>query len=152
MNCSLFGHRHADVEIPASIQNEIQRAITESNVAVTRGNLAALRDSVLQRLMRDGWSPEVEIDPNSRISITSSKEHIGLCLQTGNMGRMYADLLKLQTLYLRETIYAGVIIMLADDAAKELGDNLANADRLRRELPIFSRSITVPILLVGITD
>jgi hypothetical protein len=94
----------------------------------------------------------VAIDSASKISVTSIKEQIGLCLQTGNMGRMYADLLKLQTIYLRQSIKAGIFIVAVKKAAKTLGDNVVNFERLVRELQIFERSITVPILVIGIEE
>ena len=33
--------------------------------------------------------------------------------------------------------------------AKELGSNMANYERLIRELPIFSQVITMPIVVIG---
>jgi hypothetical protein len=99
--------------------------------------------------MINGWSPEVRIDPNSRISITSIKNRIGLCLQTGNMGRMYADLLKFQTAYQKKIVTAGVLIIPTKDSAKILGDNIANYDRLCKELIIFGEVIVIPLVLYG---
>ena len=71
------------------------------------------------------------------MTITSAKDDIGLCLQTGNMSRMYADLMKLQTMYLNNTIKAAAIIVPSQETAKLLGDNIAQAKRLERELAIF---------------
>jgi hypothetical protein len=44
-------------------------------------------------------------------TVTSMKDEVGLCLQTGNMARMYADLIKLLTLYLDNAIKAAAIIV-----------------------------------------
>ena len=74
---------------------------------------------------------------------------IGLCFQTGNVGRIYADLLKLQTLYTKGNITAGIILIPQNQTAKELGSNMANYERLIRELPIFSQVITMPIVVIG---
>jgi len=149
MNYTVHGHHHGDIEVPELMRREVTRALAECSVPVSRGNAAAIRDSILEHLMAAGWPPEVEIDPTSRISITSVKEDVGLCLQTGNMSRMYADMLKLQTLYLRESVAASVLILPTSEAARELGENVANFDRLVRELPIFARTITVPIMVLG---
>lgn len=99
-----------------------------------------------------GWSPEVCLDSTSRISITSVKSNIGLCIQTGNMSRVYADMLKLQTLYQRKVVNAGVIILPTSIGAKSLGDNVANRDRIQRELDIFTDVISIPLVLFGIQE
>ena len=72
-----------------------------------------------------------------------------MCFQTGNVGRIYADLLKLQTLYTRGNITAGIILIPQIKTAKELGSNMASYERLIRELPIFSQVITMPIVVIG---
>jgi hypothetical protein len=149
MNYTIYGHHHGDIEVPEPMRLEVRAALDECSVPVARGNAPVIRDNILQRLMASGWPPEVEIDPSSKISVTSVKRDVALCLQTGNMSRMYADLLKLQTLYLRESTTASVLILPTGDAARELGDNVASFDRLLRELPIFGRIITVPIMVIG---
>ena len=72
-----------------------------------------------------------------------------MCFQTDNVGRIYADLLKLQTLYTKGNIIAGIILVPQIKTAKELGSNMANYERLIRELPIFSQVITMPLVVIG---
>ena len=62
---------------------------------------------------------------------------------------MYADLIKLQQMYLDDTIRAGVFIMPTAVAARELGDNLANSDRLESELTIFRKVIHMPLVIMS---
>lgn len=62
---------------------------------------------------------------------------------------MYADLLKLQTLYVKGNITAGIILIPTDSTANELGSNMANYERHVRELPLFSQVITMPIVVIG---
>jgi hypothetical protein len=62
---------------------------------------------------------------------------------------MYADVLKLQKLYLDDIIRVGVIVLATASAARELGDNIANADRLSAELPIFRKVIHLPLALIS---
>lgn len=143
------GHRFGDKVVPDDIQREITQAISNSKTAPAKRSSSHIKDEILEFLQGAGWSAEVELDPVSRITITSCKKKVGLVFQTGNMARMYADLLKLQTLYLRETIIAGVFIVPTYEAAQSLGDNITNFDRLKKELPIFERAITVPILIYG---
>jgi hypothetical protein len=62
---------------------------------------------------------------------------------------MYADLLKLQTLYTGGSIKTAILVVPTYLAAKALGDNLANYERLTREMEIFERVITVPLAIIG---
>jgi hypothetical protein len=71
----------------------------------------------------------------------------GLCLQTGNMSRMYADIIKLQTLYLDGAITAAVIVVPSKPVSKMIGNNVAEATRLERELAIFRKAYSVPTLV-----
>ena len=78
---------------------------------------------------------------------------IALCLQTGNMARFYADLLKLQAQFLDEKINAAIYIVPMKDAAKRMGQNMANFERMISELKnLFDRVITVPIIILGFND
>lgn len=149
MRFKTTGHRFGDKVVPADIQKEIAQAISNATTVPAKRSSPQIKDEILESLQRAGWSAEVELDPVSRITITSCKKKVGLVFQTGNMGRMYADLLKLQTLYLRETIMAAVFIVPTHEAAQQLGDNITNFDRLNKELPIFERAITVPIMIYG---
>lgn len=100
-------------------------------------------------MIQNGWAGEYRLDSDSQITISSYLQGIGLCFQTGNVGRLYADLLKLQTLYVKGKIVAGIIMVPGLEMAKILGCNLANYDRLVRELPLFNQVITMPIVVVG---
>lgn len=150
MNSSIYGHHHGDVEVADYLRADVIDSITSCDVPIQPRKAKLLRDSLIHGLSLKGWPPLVSIDPTSKISVTSIRDQVALCLQTGNIARMYADLLKLQTLYLRETISAGIVIVPSLDTAKKLGDNIANFDRLVRELQIFERAISVPILVLGV--
>lgn len=60
---------------------------------------------------------------------------------------MYADLIKLQTMYLDDAISAAIIILPSQPLALTLGDNIAQAGRLERELEIFRKAYHVPTVL-----
>ena len=77
------------------------------------------------------------------------KDHVGLCIQPGNMSRIYADLMKLQVLFLRDSIRAGIFILPTQDSAKVIGDNIACCERMVRELSIFNSVITAPLWVAG---
>jgi hypothetical protein len=103
----------------------------------------------MEKTMRVGWSGEYRLDSDSKITISSYMQGVGLCIQTGNAGRVYADLLKLQTLYVKGNITSGIMLIPTVVTAKELGYNMANYERLVRELPLFSQVITMPIVVIG---
>ncbi len=74
-----------------------------------------------------------------------------MCLQTGNMSRFYADLLKIETLFRNGSITAAIYVIPTKAFATKLGSNIANFERLVEELGIFSVTLSAPILVMGIT-
>jgi hypothetical protein len=150
MKAHLYSHLGGAEKLPSAERKEVVQAIERCDVTIARGRGAEIRDSMLRTLTAFGWSGKVQIDVNSKISIASQKNLTAIGIQTaGNMSRMYADLLKLQKLYIDNIISVGAIILPTAYAARILGDNLANSDRLESELEIFSKVITVPIAVIS---
>lgn len=147
MKHCIFSHCQGDAAVPQSLQDEVAASIRAVNVKVTKGTAPKIRYALTSELIGRGWSTEAEISGLSRITVTSMKSKVGLCLQTGNMSRMYADLLKLQKLYMDGTIIAAAMIVPTHACARDLGDNIVNADRLERELEIFHKVIHLPVLV-----
>lgn len=146
MKFSPHSHQNAEVALPVKERREIENAIASCNVVVKKGSAAKIREELVRLLGNSGWSGEVQVEPPSKITIASKKNGVGLCIQTGgNMSRMYADLLKLQKLYMENSIKSGAFILPAAPAARALGQNVANADRLIAELQIFRKVIHMPI-------
>lgn len=150
MNYFTHSHFGGAEKVSKEIQDEIARAISSTKVVPSKGSASRLRDAILAELHAVGWSTEFPIAPSSAITITSTKSQVGLCLQTGNMARLYADLLKLQKVYIDSAITSAVMIVPAKPLAIVLGENIADADRLERELEIFGKVIHVPILLFAL--
>jgi len=73
-----------------------------------------------------------------------------LCLQTGNVSRFYADILKLQFSFAEGRCRYGILIVPTPKAARTIGSNIANFERLRNELKLFGKIITMPLLVLGI--
>ena len=149
-------HQSADLRIPAQILNEVEHALL--GVSVPAGAVApnTVTGPIREALKRLGWSDEVFLSRQSRITITGQKGDFGLAVQFGNISRIYADLLKLQSLFLDAKIRGAVVIvpartMLASLSRNGGTDNRCNLDRIRRELPIFSLVITMPIVFYGVT-
>jgi hypothetical protein len=150
MKANVYGHRFGDTVVPIDLLKEAIAAIESCEILPQRKNSATIKASILTTLGSNGWPGKVGMDTASKITITSLKNKVGLCFQTGNMGRMYADLIKLQALYLRGAIDAGIFILPETACSKLLGQNVADCARLLRELPIFDRAITVPLAIIGI--
>ena len=106
-----YSHCAGDKALCATLQKEIAVAITAIMVKPTRGAAKKFRVAFLDSLKSSGRSREVPVAEGSDMTITSMKDEVGLCLQTGNMARIYADLIKLQTLYLDNAIKAAAIIV-----------------------------------------
>ena len=140
-------HCAGDKCVPAKLGKTIADAIAAITVKAGPRAASRIREQLLAHLKTAGWSGEVCVSANSDMTITSAKDDIGLCLQTGNMSRIYADLIKLQAMYLDSLIKAAVIVVPSYDMAKLLGDNIAQAKRLERELAIFKKAYHVPTLI-----
>lgn len=149
MRTQIYEHRSGLKVVPNNIVTDVEKIIWDINPMLSKKIVSSIKDAVRERLGKDGWTGEYRLDSTSRITISSYLKGIGLCFQTGNVGRIYADLLKLQTLYTKGNITAGIILIPQIKTAKELGSNMANYERLIRELPIFSQVITMPIVVIG---
>lgn len=110
MKHSVRSHCAGSDSVPAHIQVEIAQAIGQVEIKIRPKAATKFATPFyqleIQRLDRQG-----PVAKGSDITITSMRDEVGLCLQTGNMARMYADLIKLQTLYLDNAIKSAVIIV-----------------------------------------
>ena len=153
MRCLIDNHHRGIDKIGPKVVQQIESAIVSCTVPLKARSATAVRRHVLGELSVFGWSGEFPVDPvASGITITSVKSGVGLCLQTGNMARMYADILKLQKLYLDGKVDAGVIILPTLDAAKKMGDNIAHSNRLVSEMDIFRKVIHMPIAIFSFEE
>lgn len=150
METHQYSHLGGSEALPYVEQEEILNAINHCKNPIERGYGTELRNEVLDRLKDQGWTDKVQVAHGSKITIASQKNRVGLGIQTaGNMSRMYADLIKLQQMYLDGLIDVGVLILPTAVAARILGDNLANSDRLEGELVIFRKVIHMPLVIVS---
>lgn len=150
MRYSIYSHCAGAERVPGDIQARIVAAIEAVEAKRERGAVRTIRAQLVQGVRERGWSGEVPVARGSDMTITSMQSGIGLCVQTGNMARVYADLIKLQTLYLDDAITAAVLILPSQPLALALGDNIAQASRLERELEIFRKAYHVPTLLYAL--
>ena len=141
-------HRNAAKIIPLDVQNEVKQAIPSGPAAKS----ATTARTALLDMLRNvhGWSDKVTLCPDAKISIPAKKDEFALCIQTGNMGRFYADLLKLEFLYKRNLIQAALYIVPEKDLAKTWSENVANFERFTNEVRIFSSILHCPLLILSI--
>jgi hypothetical protein len=152
MQFDIFNHQNATKRVPQTFQQEVLDILSATSLRKPF-NTRRIRESILSRLHDLGWSDEVRVNPtSSKIDITSMRGNVGLCFQTGNMSRLYADILKLQTLFADKKIGAAICIVPKRIFAKSLNQNIVNYERFTNELDIFAKTITVPILVYGIQE
>ena len=117
-------------------------------IRIAKGCTSEIREHVESELLNEGWALDVRLDSDSMIKVFSLKDDMAFQLQTGNLSRAPYDLLKLEYLYKSGRIETAALALPTQDAAKEMGDNIAYGERLVRELKLFDRVITLPLLVV----
>jgi hypothetical protein len=110
---------------------------------------SAIREHVLGEFQAEGWAQDVKIDQELNLTIFALKDDLAFQLQTGNISRAPYDLLKFQHLHQSKKIEAAAIALPTNAAAAKIGSNIANAERVIKELSVFDRVITVPILVIA---
>ena len=118
-------------------------------IKIKKGCTSDIRAHVEREFINEGWALDVRLDTDSMIKVFAMKEDMAFQLQTGNMSRAPYDLLKLEYLYKSGRIETAALALPTQDAAKVIGDNIAYAERVIRELKLFDRVITLPLLVVA---
>ena len=119
------------------------------DITIQKGCTQDIRDHIEGEFISEGWAMGVNLDQGHGLKIFAMKDDLAFQLQTGNMSRAPYDLLKLQYLFSAGRIEAAAIGLPTQLAARSMGDNIANAERVIRELQLFDRVISVPILVVA---
>lgn len=144
-----FSQRWSWDTLPTELLKEMRDLLLGTEFKLNKGSATYLREKLLPALRKQGWSSEMQFCPDSRMTITSIRENCGFCLQTGNMSRFYADLIKLEYLYLNGVIVGGIYVLPTKNAAKKMGSNIANFERMCSELQIFHQVIRLPLVVFG---
>jgi len=127
----------------------VRAAIGSTLVQPVRGSSAAIKSSIQGALEGAGWASGVrlEIDRGPEIN---SFHHSGIALQVqlGNIARAFYDLMKLEAVWRLGRIGCGVLIVPTKIAARSMGDNLANFERVTEEHEaLFSRFVCLPLVV-----
>ncbi len=108
-----------------------------------------IRAYLRNELILGGWSNETNLSIDTDLTISAKKDRFAIQIQTGNICRAPYDFLKLQYLYLEGDIQASALIVPSKQAAKKIGSNIAHFERLKKELQLFKKIITVPMVLIS---
>lgn len=150
MKIEVYYHNCLAGDIPSKLDTELISAIKSLDYKIYNGCSRDLRKKIKESLLPFGWSEKVQLDASTKINITSMNQEYGLCLQTGNMSRFYADLIKLEYLHKKEKLRGAFYILPSKTASKILGSNIVNFNRFKDELSVFQQVITIPIKVIGI--
>ena len=150
MKTQIYNYRSGQQIIPENIKRTVISSIEGIDYVIGRYDIRSFNKDLMSKLLLCGWSDSMPLSVYSKISITGANDEIGMCIQTGNVARTYADLLKLQTLYTDGKIRAGILVLPTKECADAIGKNVANYERFLRELTyIFSKVITIPLLIIA---
>lgn len=146
-----YSHRNGNVEWEKRELDEwLTDAFNAPAVKLEAHGTAAIRGHIRSELTKEGWSEELYIARDlAGATIFSQRGDLAIQLQTGNISRVFYDLLKLQYLFNRNKIEAAALAVPTRSGASLLGSNIANFERLCSELELYDRIITVPILVVA---
>ena len=150
MKTIIYNYRSGLQVVPKEVSDGVVHVIEQLNYSLGKYDIKNFKDDLSDQLKTKGWSGQVRLSSKSSISITAMLRNVGLCTQTGNMARMYADLMKLQAMYMDDKIKAAIFVLPTKACANSFGGNVANYDRFLNELTnIFSKVITVPMVIIG---
>lgn len=150
MELLIHSHNRGENVVPARLKSKMLSILGSIDFDFESSPSIDLRSRIGEQLTLDGWSSEVQVSKRSQITITSMKGSTALCVQTGNMSRFYADLLKLQYLYAMGRAGSALYIVPTKRRARQLGSNIANYERLTEEMAIFGTIISMPIMVIGL--
>lgn len=150
MKTRKHSHKSGERVVPTDVAAAVEAILRGIDRPLRRRSAPTIRQEIIGLLHEQGWSDEVRINARRGLTLTAKLGKTALCLQTGNMARFYADLLKLQAQFVDGKITSGVYILPTRHAAKQMGDNMANFERLTSELvTLFEKVITIPLLIYG---
>lgn len=129
--------------------DEVCASLSPVRMVVHHGSTSLVRAQILQKLRQLGWSSACRIDRQHMLRIGGIRDETGACVQTGNVARVYADLLKLESSYRQRQIKAALYLVPTKRLGRALGQNLAYYERVLTELQSYCEIVTIPMVLIG---
>ena len=130
--------------------SEIISQINTIKYSTNTQNIKLLKNQLTEIFSNNGFILDIVLQ-GSNLKINGIKKNTGLALQTGNVARFYADILKLQWLYEENKIKNAIYVCLSKEAQKESYlSNTIHIERALREIDFFDKIITLPILFISL--
>jgi len=149
-NCKLIYKRFSKEEARLLNITRIISHIKTIKYSAKTQNIKLLKNQLTEIFSNNGFILDIVLK-GSNLKINGIKNKTGLALQTGNVARFYADILKLQWLYEEGKIKNAIYVCLSKDAQKESYlSNTIHTERASREVDFFDKIITLPILFISL--
>ena len=99
-----------------------------------------------------GWTkhPLIVSNAPSQLAADFKKGPVQVEVQFGNMARWYTDGFKFLLSYAADDIDVGVLIVPVLQVARRIDENVANYERVVRELPHAKMAVTIPVWVIGV--
>ena len=148
---AVTSHRQARAILrDKKLEAHVLDMLDASAVRIGRRSTDDVRRHVAAFLTERGWASPVRVADSFDLELQCSRDSVVVQLQTGNIARAFYDLMKMQSLHQQSLAEAGVLVVPVADAARRMGSNLAQYERVVNELAgVFYHQITVPVLVVG---
>lgn len=127
----------------------------KGKVVATKSISAPLTNALIYKALKNkGWAvtPKIISKSKSNLAADAKKGKIQLEVQFGNMARWYTDVFKFLLSYSADDIEVGILVVPTQATAKKIDENIAHFERVVRELPHAKMGITIPILVIGVSD
>lgn len=145
-----YSHRHGrEALIAKGLLSEVTACLNNPRISVVKKSTTPIKQEISRRLLQAGWAKNVAVDTSLDITVNHLKAGIGLTTQTGNISRAFYDLLKLEALHRLGRVDGAVLITPTNAASKKIGSNVANFERVVRELMLYRDIIVVPLLVIS---
>ena len=97
-----------------------------------------------------GWEVHPLIIEGSNLEADFRKDRVQVEVQFGNMARWTYDVFKFQVCYSQDSVDVGILAVPMAWFCPYINSNVAQYERIVRELPHAKLSLTLPILVVGL--
>ena len=108
------------------------------------------------RLISIGARGPLLVDQSTRIRVKMALNSVLISVQTGNVGRFYADILKMSAMHHDIPDFAACLVVLtkgqAHRSAHSGTGNLVTYERSVPELKLYSRFLPIPAVIIGVDN
>lgn len=108
------------------------------------------RKAICRSLNSKSWSLNAKVIAGSQITISAANNFCGIAVQTGNIARIYADLIKLCLMIKNKRLKTAFVLVPFKSLAQKWGSNTANFERVVQELKLFKKVINTPLIIIGV--